>query len=483
MTGDPSQFSKLTSIDEGYVTFGDNNKGKIIGKGTIGNKSNFFIKDVLLVDGLKHNLLSISQLCDKGYIVKFESNACIIEKPHKNMSMIALKQNNVYTIDINDLCNEMCFSVLNEDAWLWHRRLGHASMKLITQISSKELVRGIPHIKFIKDNVCDACQLGKQIKGSFKSKNQISTSRPLQLIHMDLFGPISTSSLGGSKYAFVIVDYYSRYTWTYFLKHKNEYFRYFTKFCKLVQNEKGFMISSIRSDHGGEFQNHDFQEFCELNGYNHNFSTPRNPQQNGVVERKNRNLQEMARTMLNEHSLPKYFWAEAVNTACYILNRVLVRPLLTKTPYELWNNKKPNVSYFKVFGCKCFILNEKDALGKFDAKSDEGIFLGYSSVSKAFRIFNKRTLIIEESIHVVFNEISEIKKNDLDDDVNFDSLNLNETPSPTSNLDASTSETSLPKDWKYVDAHPKELILGDTSKGVQTRSSFKNFCANAAFLS
>ena len=154
----------------------------------------------------------------------------------------------------------------------------------------------------------------------------------------------------------------------------------------------------------------------------------------------------MARTMLNEHSLPKYFWAEAVNTACYILNRVLVRPLLTKTPYELWNNKKPNVSYFKVFGCKCFILNEKDALGKFDAKSDEGIFLGYSSISKAFRIFNKRTLIIEESIHVVFNEISEIKKNDFDDDVNFDSLNLNETPSPTSNLDVSTSETSLPKD-------------------------------------
>ncbi|CAL9196629.1 unnamed protein product [Musa hybrid cultivar] len=297
--------SSLSHIDEGYVTFGDNNKGKIIGKGTIGNKSNFSIEDVLLVDGLKHNLLSISQLCDKGYIIRFESNACIIEKPYKNISMIALKQNNVYTIDINDLCNEMCFSALNEDAWIWHRRLGHASMKLITQISSKELVRGIPHIKFIKDNVCDACQLG-------------------------------------SKYAFVIVDDYSRYTWTYFLKQKSECLRSFTKFCKLVQNEKGSMISSIRSDHGGEFQNHDFQEFCELNGYNHNFSTPRNPQQNGVVERKNRNLQEMARTMLNEHNLPKYFWAEAVNTACYILNRVLVRPLLTKTPYELWNNKKPN---------------------------------------------------------------------------------------------------------------------------------------------
>ena len=101
--------------------------------------------------------MSISQLCDKGYIVIFESNACIIEKSYKNTSTIVLKQNNVYTIDINDLCNEMCFSVLNDDVWLCHRRLGHASMKLISQISSKELVRGIPHINFIKDNVCDAC--------------------------------------------------------------------------------------------------------------------------------------------------------------------------------------------------------------------------------------------------------------------------------------------------------------------------------------
>ena len=137
----------------------------------------------------------------------------------------------------------MCFSILNDDTWLWHRRLGHTSMKLISQISSKELIRAIPHIKFVKDNVCDACQLGKQKKDSFKPKNQISTSRPFQLIHMDLFGPIATSSLGGSKYTFVIVNDYSRYTWTYFLAHKSDCFRYFSKFCKLVQNEKGFMIS------------------------------------------------------------------------------------------------------------------------------------------------------------------------------------------------------------------------------------------------
>ncbi|CAL9078937.1 unnamed protein product [Musa textilis] len=312
-------------------------------------------------------------------------------------------------------------------------------MKLISKISSRDLVRGIPNLKFVKDKVCDACQLRKQIKTNFKSKNQISSTRPLQLIHLDLFGPIDITSLGGSKYVFVIVDDYSRYTWTYLLAHKSDCFKCFSKFCKLTQNKKGFMISSIRSDHGGEFQNHDFQNFCEINGYNHNFSTPRNPQQNGVVERKNRNLQEMARTMLNEYNLPKYFWAEAVNTACYVINRVLVRPSLSKTLYKLWNNKKPNVSYFKVFVYKCFILNEKDVLEKFDAKSDEGIFLGYSSISKAFRVFNKRTLVIEESIHVVFNEFSESKKKEFDDDLGFNDLNLNEPSPQNNNLNASSS--------------------------------------------
>ncbi|CAL9120320.1 unnamed protein product [Musa textilis] len=191
----------------------------------------------------------------------------------------------------------------------------------------------------------------------------------------------------------------------------------------------------------------------------------------------------MTRTMLNEHSLPKYFWAQAINTVYYIMNRVLVRPLLFKTPYELWNNKKSNVSYFKVFGCKCFILNEKDVLGKFDAKSDEGIFLSYSSISKAFHIFNKRTLVIEELIHVVFNEVFKFKKNDFDNNLDFNGLNLKETSPPNNNLDASSFKTSLPKEWKYIDAHPKELIIRDTSKGVQTHSSFKNFCANITFLS
>jgi len=333
------------------------------------------------VDGLMHNLLSISQLCDKGFQIVFEANACkVVDIKNNQVKFIARRHRNVYVIDFDELSsfNVKCLIAQNKnvDSWLWHRRLGHISMSGISKLCKKDLVVGLPKLTFEKDKICDACQQGKQTKESFKAKNVVSTSRPLQLLHMDLFGPIKTSSLSGKKYALVIVDDYSRFTWTFFLAQKDDTFHEFSKFCKKVQNEKEVLISTIRSDHGGEFENHVLKEFCDQNGIVHNFSSPRTPQQNGVVERKNRTLEEMARTMLNEAKLPKYFWAEAVNTSCYILNRVLIRPLLKKTPYELWKGKKPNISYFHAFGCKCFILNNgKEQLGKFDAKSDEGFFL------------------------------------------------------------------------------------------------------------
>ncbi|XP_042972981.1 uncharacterized protein LOC122304782, partial [Carya illinoinensis] len=416
MTGDKTKFFDLRSKEEGHVTFGDNSKGKIVGIGKIGNESSLIIEDVLLVEGLKHNLLSISQLCDKGFTVTFKMDKCIILNDHDcNICFIAFRNNNVYTIDFEEITSQdaICLSAQNETSWLWHRRLGHANMELISKLSKNDLVRGLPKTYFLKDKICDACQFGKQTKTSFKTKKHISTTRPLQLIHMDLFGPNRVASLGGKYYAFVIVDDFSRYTWVIFLAHKDEAHNAFTKLCKRIQNEKGYTISSIRSDRGKEFVNKNIETFCDENGFIHNFSAPRTPQQNGVVERKNRSLQEMARTMLNENNLPSYFWAEAVSTACYVINRVMLRSKLDKTPYELWNEKKPNIGYFHVFGCKCFILNDRDNLGKFDAKSDEGIFLGYSTNSKAYRVFNKKTLTVQESMHVVFDE--QIEPKNIDD--------------------------------------------------------------------
>src|SRR4051812_39733909 len=222
---------------------------------------------------------------------------------------------------------------------------------------------------------------------------------------MDLFGLSRTKSIGGNIYGFVIVDDYSRFCWTIFLPSKDQTFPAFTQFARLCQNKMNNKIVAIRSDHGGEFENYLFEKYCDKHGIEHNFSAPRTPQQNSVVERKNRVLEELARTMLNEGNLPKYFWTDAISTTCYVLNRILIRPILNKTPYELLKGRKPNVSHLHVFGCKCFVLNNgKDNLGKFDPKADEGIFLGYSQSSKAYRIYKKRILIVEESVHVSFDE-------------------------------------------------------------------------------
>ena len=383
-------------------------------------------------------------------------------------------------------------------------------MDLIESLSKGELVRDLPKIKYSKDKICEACQKGKQVKSSFKLKNQVSTSRPLELLHMDLVGPSQVASLSGKHYTYVIVDDYSRFTWVAFLTHKSDAFETFKCFAKRVQNEKGYFITTLRSDHGKEFENEAFKNFCSKRGISHNFSCPRTPQQNGVVERKNRTLIEMARTMLNEYDLPTYFWVEAINTSCYILNRVSKRPILNKTPYELWNGKTPNISYFRVFGCKCYILNTKDYLGKFASKTDVGIFLGYSNSSKAYRVFNKRTLVVEESMHVTFDETSKldlVKGSSCVDFVGeFEKLNIGEEEPQSlkelnnekksqeehahgdeiedqEHVDHQQLHENLPKEWRFTKDHPKYNIIGETTKGVSTRNQLKILDSNLAFLS
>lgn len=265
--------------------------------------------------------------------------------------------------------------------------MGHVHMDLIKKLSSKNLVRGLPKMNFEKKGICEPWQFGKQVRTSFTAKNMVSTSSPLQLLHLDLFGPERHASLNGKFYAFVIVDNFSRYTWVLFLRTKDEAFKEFEKLIKNLETKYSLNLIRIRSDHGTEFQK-DFITFCNQKGISNEFSAPRTPQQNGVVERKNRTLQETARTLIQESKLPKKFWTEAVNTACYVLNRVLIRLIILKTPYELLNNRLPNISYFKVFGSKCFILNTNGNLGKFDARSYEGILIGYSQNSRAYRIYN-----------------------------------------------------------------------------------------------
>ncbi|XP_050908932.1 uncharacterized protein LOC127122675 [Lathyrus oleraceus] len=286
MTGDINKFSNLALKVKGYVTYGDNNKGRILVK---------------------------------------------------------------------------CLVVNNNKSWLWHKRFAHIHMERLNKLIKHDLVIGLPKIK---------------------------------------------------------------YTWTFFLVKKSDAFKVFNKYAKQIQNEKSLTISSIRSDHGGEFQNASFEEFCEEHGIFHNFSAPRTPQQNGVVERKNMSFVEFSRTMLSDSNLPK--------------------PILKKTPYELFKGRKPNVSHFHIFGCKCFTLNnDKDNLGKFDEKSDE----------------------------------------DVPQEDSFKGINDNQMEHHEEPIKQQSNANDLPKEWRTHRDHPIDKVIGDISQGVATRLNLKDACLNIAFVS
>ena len=221
---------------------------------------------------------------------------------------------------------------------------------------------------------------------------------------MDLFGPVKIMSLGKKKYCLVIIDDYSRFTWVFFLFSKDEAADIIKFFILQVEKQYSLPVKVTRSDNGTEFRNKSLDDFCLSKGILRQYSIPRTPEQNGVVERKNRTLIEAARTMLADSCLPLYFWAEAVNTACYVQNRVLINKRHSKTSYEVLHGIKPLISFFRAFGCQCFILNIKDSISKFAAKVDSGYFLGYSSSRKAYKVFNSRTKIVEETLNVKFNE-------------------------------------------------------------------------------
>nr|GEX80892.1 putative ribonuclease H-like domain-containing protein [Tanacetum cinerariifolium] len=227
---------------------------------------------------------------------------------------------------------------------------------------------------------------------------------------MDLFGPISVSSISHKWYCLVVTDDFSRFTWTFFLKTKDETSGILRKFITKIENLKDLKVKIIRCDNGGEFRNKEMNDFCSQKGIKREFSNARTPQQNGVAERRNRILIEAARTMLADAKFPITFWAEAVNTSCYVQNGVLVNKSQNKTPYKLFNGRTPAIRFLKPFGCHVMIFNTLDNLGKFKAKGDEGYFIGYSMSSKAFRVFNKRTRRVEENLHVEFLENKAIEK-------------------------------------------------------------------------
>ncbi|KAJ9555863.1 hypothetical protein OSB04_010477 [Centaurea solstitialis] len=520
MTGSKSVLTNYREERGPAVTFGGNGRGQTRGYGTLTNGVTTF-KRVAYVEGLMHNLLSISQLCDKNHKVSFSKKKCKVKNRKKEVILNGVRHADIYIINMNTSTDNFCFvSRASTDMnWLWHKRLSHLNFKTLNQLCINNLVIGLPDFRYTKESLCSACEKGKQTRASFKSKQISSISSPLQLLHMDLFGPVNVQSIGGKKYTLVIVDEYSRYTWVFFLRAKSDAPEEIILFVRKMEKLNNLTVRSIRSDHGTEFKNSTLESFFEQKGISQNFSSVRTPQQNGVAERRNRTLIEAARSMLSEANLATQFWAEAVNTACYTQNRSLIVKRFRRTAYELFRNRKPSIKHLHIFGCVCYILNNKDNLGKFDSKSDDGIFLGYSSISKTYRVFNKRRQTIEETIHVKFDEsdlpdgfeenpippsdittpplinatpLSQITPPEPDQPTNSEDFSqttvsepspTNLLPDPSSNEASTSGQVYQPPALRWTKDHPIDQVLGNPSSGVKTRRQAGNVCLYVNFIS
>ncbi|GJU20402.1 retrovirus-related pol polyprotein from transposon TNT 1-94 [Tanacetum coccineum] len=291
---------------------------------------------VYYVEGLGHNLFFVGQFCDSNLEVAFRQHTCFIRNLEGVDLLTGSQGNNLYTLSLGDMMASSPICLLSKasktKSWLWHRRLSHLNFGAINHLARHGLVRGLPKLKFEKDHLCSACAMGKSKKKPHKPKSEDTNQEKLYLLHMDLCGPMRVASVNGKKYILVIVDDYSRFTWVKCLRSKDEAPNFIIKFLKMIQVRLKVPVRRIKTDNGTEFVNQTLREYYEKVGISHETSVARSPQQNGVVERRNRTLIEVAHTMLIYAKASLFLWAKAVATACYTQNRSIIRLRHGKTP-------------------------------------------------------------------------------------------------------------------------------------------------------
>ena len=248
----------------------------------------------------------------EGKLTIFNPNGDLFAEVHRSCGRLYLLK-----LKIVDQCL-ITTDDISED-WLWDSRFGHMSFHTLKEMGSRQSVEGLPLIH-VPPNICRDCVAGKHHRSPFPKASSYRSEGPLQLVHADICGPISPSTLGGSKYFLLIIDDYSRLIWVAMLQHKSDVFEAFKKFKAVAETEKGVKLKALRTDRGGEFASTEFSDYCNSNGIKRDLTAPYSPQQNGVVERKNRTIMSMVRAMLKAKDLPRELWGEAVNTAVFILN-------------------------------------------------------------------------------------------------------------------------------------------------------------------
>ncbi|WVZ58439.1 hypothetical protein U9M48_008715 [Paspalum notatum var. saurae] len=401
MTGHRKWFSSLNPVStKEYITFEDNGQGKVLGVGSISLSAKLSLREVAFVRNLGFNLVSVSQLLDERFEVRFKKSAYCVLDAKETLVCSLLPFGQVFRVNLTSVSSPARCLVASPsaDIWKWHRRIGHLSFDLLFRLSSTGLIRGLPKLRAKKDLVCHPYRHGKMVVASHIPVSQVMTSYPGELLHMDTVGPARVASVSGKWYVLVVVDDFSRFSWVFFMEFKDEAFGFVRDLVLRLRNESHKAMRAIRSDNGGEFRNSRFENFCRDLGLEHQFSSPYTPPQNGVVERNNRTLVEMAWTMLDEHRIPRRFWAKAVNTAYYIANRIFLRAFLGKTSYELRFGRQHSVRHL------CFVPKKARHLDKFESRCLDGIFLGYTSSSRTFRVWILEAKQVVETCEVSFDE-------------------------------------------------------------------------------
>ncbi|KAL2231966.1 UNVERIFIED_CONTAM: Retrovirus-related Pol polyprotein from transposon TNT 1-94 [Sesamum indicum] len=389
-----------TSGDFGLVYLADNKPLKIVGKGDVRIKSTngscWTLHDVRHIPGLKRNLISVGQLDSDGFHTTFGDAKWKISREAMTLAR-GLKSGTLYMAGGSS--SNIPFAETVSQANLWHNRLGHMSEKGMNVLKSKGR---LPELKSVEVSHCEHCVFGKQKRVSFLTTGRTPRKEKLELVHTDLWGPAPVSSLGGSTYYMTFVDDSTRKVWVYFLKRKSDAFDTFRRWRALVENETGLQVKCLKSDNGGEYSSEGIKNYCADHGIRMQKTIPRTPQQNGVAERMNRTLNERARCMRLKSGLPKMFWADAVNTAAFLINRGPSVPLNNRIPEEVWSGKKVDLSFLRTFGCSAYILN--DDRTKLDAKSIKCTFIGYGTDEFGYRFWDDQNRKIIRSMNVIFNE-------------------------------------------------------------------------------
>ncbi|WVY97098.1 hypothetical protein V8G54_029249 [Vigna mungo] len=382
------------------VYLGNEQSCEIASKGAVKIKLNgsiWELKNVRHIPDLTKNLISVGQLANDGYTTVFHGDNWKISKGARTIAR-GRKSGSLYKTE--GACHLITVA-MNENPNLWHQRLGHMSEKGMRIMHSKGK---LPSLQSIEFDMCEDCILGKQKRVSFQRSGRIPKKERLELVHSDVWGPTTVSSIGGKRYFVTFIDDHSRKVWTYFLKNKSEVFEAFKIWKAMVENETGLKIKRLRSDNGGEYEDIRFKNFCYEHGIRMKRTVPGTPQHNGVAERMNRTLTKRARSLRLQSGLPKQFWAEAVNTATYLINRGPSVPLEHKIPEEVWSGKEIKLSHLKIFDCVTYVHISDQGRNKLDPKSKKCIFIGYGEDEFGYRLWDNENQKMIRSRDVIFNE-------------------------------------------------------------------------------